>query len=184
MKTTYEKTVTLEHDESLFKINKDNGEMKEVITRPNNIPTDSEVFEPQAIFRKDYTNSWKFLEIHLSDIEFRVAWRLAVEARANTNSLEPLDDETTIPELMEVMGVSKNKVKPILAKLWDIGVFGRFEVKDKNKPYTKYWVLNPYLSFSGKLIKSDIAGLFSGTHLAAAFYNPDYQYKYLRGKKR
>ena len=69
-------------------------------------------------------------------------------AKANTNSLEPLNDTSTIPELMEFLQVSKNKVNPILKKLFNLGVYGKFEFVDAEKGYTKYWLLNPYLSFS------------------------------------
>jgi hypothetical protein len=50
-----------------------------------------------------------------------------------------------------------------------LGVYGKFEIVDMKKGYTKYWLFNPYLSFSGKLINSDIAELFSGTRIASAY---------------
>ena len=173
----YTTQVKLNHNEVPAKINMETGEVLTISKRHNNIPEGKEVFEPTAIFRKDYTNSWKFLNKYLTALEFKVAHTIALMARANTNSLEPLNDETTIPQLMEILGVSKNKVKPILDKLWDLGVYGKFEIKEVNKPYTKYWVLNPYLSFSGKLISSDIATMFRNTHIAKAFYDEEYSYK-------
>lgn len=138
------------------------------------IPEDHELFEPKASFRKDYTNSWMFLERVLKPIEFKAAFALALKAKANTNSLEPLNDDTAKSELMAILGVSKNMVNPILEKLYILGVYGRFDVYEVNKPYTKYWVFNPYLSFQGKLLKSDIALLFKNTHCARAFYDPEY----------
>lgn len=173
-KYDYKQEVELKHNESLLKMDNNTGEIKEVNKKKNNIPEGKEVFEPNAVFRKDYTNSWNFLRRILTPLEFKAAFTLAMMAKANTNSLEPLNDDTTIPELMEILDMSKNKVRPILEKLWNLGVYGKFEVKQADKPYTKYWVLNPYLSFSGKIINSDIAGLFRGTHIAKAFSNPEY----------
>lgn len=173
----YTAEYNLEHNEVPAKVNVETGETTTFMKRPNNIPEGKRVFEPDALFRKDYTNSWKFLEKNLKPIEFKAAFALAFKAKANTNSLEPLNDSTTIPQLMEILGLSKNVVKPLLKKLWEIGVYGKFEVAEVGKPYTKYWILNPYLSFSGKLIDSDIAELFSKTHIAKAFKDPNYTIK-------
>lgn len=174
-KYDYTTEIKLKHNELPAKINLETGEVKQIEKRTNNLPEGSIVFEPTAIFRKDYTNSWRFLEKQLKPIEFKVAYSLALLAKANTNSLEPLNDNTTIPELMEILKVSKNVVKPILQKLFSLGVYGKFDVVDVDKGYTKYWIFNPYLSFSGRLLKSDIASLFKGTHCAKAFANPDYK---------
>lgn len=184
MKTTYEKTVHLEHNESLLKLDNITGDISPIKHRPNNIPIDSEVWLPNAIFQKDYTNSWRFLDKHLSAIEMKAAKSLAIRAKAFTNSLQPLDDETTIPELMLVLGLGKNSVTPVLAKLFDIGVYGRFHVKNWDIPYTCYWLLNPYLTFNGKISKYSISSLFADTHIAKAFYNPNYEYKYIKSKTK
>ena len=173
----YTQTIKLKDNELPAKINVETGEVKEVDHKKNNVPEGKEVFQPNAFFRKDYTNSWKFLNKYLTPIEFKAAHTLAMMAKANTNSLEPINDDTTLKELMEVLNVSINKVKPILNKLWDLGVYGKFDVKEVDKPYTKYWIFNPYLSFSGKLINSDISNLFKGTHCAKAFYDTEYVYR-------
>ena len=171
MKDKYRVNVSLQQNEVAAKINKETGEIKEVRTGYNNIPDDREIFEPQALFKKDYTQSWKYLFNNLSALEFKAAYSLALMAKANTNSLEPLSDETTYQELSKILKVGKNKVDKVLKRLFEIGVYGRFEVYDKNKPYTKFWLLNPYLSFDGKLIRSDIANLFKGTEIALNFKN-------------
>ena len=164
-------TAKIKHHESILKRDNHTGEIQEVIEsrKPNNIPEGKEVFEPDALFHKTYNKSWEYLNEKLNAIEMKAAMSLALRAKANTNSLEPLDDETTIPELIEVLHVSKNRVKSVLAKLWDLGVYGRFDIKEANKPYTKYWILNPYLAFSGKLINSDISHLFRNTKIAIEF---------------
>lgn len=175
-KDTYKYEFNLPHNCGPAMINKETGLTSEIAVRPNNIPEDKEIFEPKGTFKKDYTNSWKFLDKHLTPLEYKAAHTLAMMAKANTNSLEPLNDETTLKELMEILNVSINKVKPILAQLFEFGVYGKFQVKEAHIPYTKYWVFNPYLSFSGKIINSDISNLFRKTHCAKAFYDKDYVY--------
>ena len=65
--------------------------------------------------------------------------------------------------------IGRNKVSPLFNKLFKLGVYAKFEAYKPDVPYTKYWILNPYLSFSGKLIHSDIARLFIGTIIEKEF---------------
>ena len=173
MKKDYTITVNLKHNESAAKINKETGEIKELSNGVNNIPEGKEIFEPKALFKKDYTKSWQYLCDKLSAIEFKAAMKLALKAKANTNSLEPLGEDTTYQDLSLYLGVSINVVNRVVDKLFKIGVYGKFEVYDKTKPYTRFWILNPYLSFDGRIIHSDIAELFKGTEIALHFHSKD-----------
>ena len=168
-----EKKVKLNYNESLYKINDDTMEVKEIKDKPNNIPEGKQIFEPKAVFRKDYTKSWKYLQDKLTPLEMSAAMALALMAKANTNSLEPINDETGVRELSEKINVSVNKVTPVLIKLFELGVYAKFTVAQIDSPYKKFWILNPYLSFSGKLINSDIARLFKGTKIEVHFHTPD-----------
>jgi len=169
----YKKELKLKHNELPAIVDAETGEVTIVKERKNNIPDGKEVFQPDGFFKKDYSNSWKFLNNNLSPLEYKCAHTLALMAKANTNSLEPLNDDTTLLELMEVLGVSINKVKPILKKLWELGVYGKFEVKDADKPYTKYWIFNPYLSCSEEFVfTKEIDDLFKKT----LFFNKDLDY--------
>lgn len=171
----YEVTTRLHHNESLYKTDKDTGDMIEVKHRKNNIPDGSIIFEPDGEFKKMYVESWNFLATRLSKYEISIVQQLVFMAQMNTNSLEPLSEETTIQELSVKFEMGKNQVTRVFKKLYELGVYGRFNVYNVTKPYTKFWVLNPYLAFAGKLIKSDIASLFSGTLVAQA---------YLKAKKK
>jgi hypothetical protein len=51
------------------------------------------------------------------------------------------------------------------------------EINKVDEPYKKYWIINPYLSFSGQVIKSDVRHLFQGTHISKAFNDPLYKYR-------
>lgn len=170
----YTVEVGLTHNESAATVDLETGEINIQSVKVNNVPEDCIVFEPDAFGKKHYTTSWNYLKSETSNIEFAAAIRLSLMAKDNTNSLEPLDDNTTVENLVKVLGVSKNKVNSVLGKLFNLGVYGKFEVVDAEKGYTKYWLFNPFLSFSDKIIKSDIANLFKGTKVALAFYNPDY----------
>lgn len=170
MNNTRVEVVKLQHHEVPAKLDMETGSFEEIKKRSDNIPSDKEVWLSEATFTKTYNPSWKFLRAVLTPLEYTVAHTLALMAKANTNSLEPLNDDTTIPELIEVLGVSKNKVRPILNRLFSLGVYARFEVARKDVPYTKFWILNPYLSFFGKLISSDIANLFKGTIIEKEYH--------------
>ena len=177
-KQKYKKEVSVFHDEVLLAVNQETGEIRDLPQRKNNIPKDSTLIDSKALFKKHYQNSWFFLKEVLTPIEYKAAHTLAMMAKSNTNSLEPLNDESTLKELMQVLNMSINKVKPILNKLFDLGVYGKFEVYKPERPYTKSWIFNPYLSFAGRIIKSDIAELFVGTHCEKAFHDEDYTFKY------
>lgn len=165
----YNTTIKLKDNERAAKVNIETGEVNVVSSKNNNIPDGKERFESAANFHKLYPKSWKFLKARLTTLEFNVAFELALMAKANTNSLEPLNDETTVNQLVERFNIGRNKVTPLFNKLFRLGVYAKFEVYDVTKPYTKYWILNPYLMFTGKIIESDIANLFRGTEIAISF---------------
>lgn len=171
MKDYYEKTAKLRHHEKLAKIDTWTGEVKEIADRPNNIPKDKQFFgKEETEWKKSFTPSWDFLETVLSDLELRVTMKLCRLAKMNTNSLEPLSDETTQMEIAKVFNIDRRKAKLLFEKLHQLGIYAKFDIVKENVPYTKYWILNPYLSFGGKMINSDIATLFEGTKLTNEYY--------------
>lgn len=175
LKTKYRTEFNLNHNEAPAKINLETGEVKALNKRPNNLPKGKIVFQKDSIFKKEYPNGWKFLAKYLTPVEYMIAHRLGAMAKANTNSLEPLDDNTTMVQLMEIFEVSKNVINPILKKLHSLGVYGKFDVVREDKPYTKFWVFNPFLLFSGKTTDDSIAALFEGTRCERAHHDPNYE---------
>jgi putative ribosome biogenesis GTPase RsgA len=158
--------VKLNDNEIISKTNVETGEIKDIYKRPNNLAKARvEQFKPKSIFTKQYTVAWNYLEKVLSTAEYKMAHRMCVMAKMNTNSLEPLNDNTAMIELSEYFNVSRNHVKHMLDNLFKHGVFAKFELVKEDCEYTKYWILNPFLSFSGNVIKSDIAELFVGTKI-------------------
>lgn len=171
MKDKYIETIVLNHNELPATVNQETGEVKVKQKRKSNLPKGKIVFEPEGIFKKDYSKTWKWLKLQLSPFEFYVAFELALMAKANTNSLEPLNDDTTVNQLVDKFQISRNKVNPLFKKLFNLGVYGKFEVANRDVEFKKYWILNPYLTFSGRLIDSDIANLFKGTKIAIYFHS-------------
>jgi hypothetical protein len=172
-KSQYTTEVNLYHHEIPAAISMHTGEIRSTQNnKKNNVPAGKEIFQPDSLFVKRYHHSWFFLKRYLTAQEYRVADTLAYLAKANTNSLEPLNDATAVSEIMKILDISINTVTPILKKLFGLGVYGKFEAAKVGAPYTRYWVFNPYLSFMGKIIDSSISELFKGTHCEIAHHNP------------
>lgn len=168
----YKAVLNLNHNERPAIINSETGEVRVEPIRPNNIPDGKQTWGiNEKGWRKSLDYSWDYLDEVLTDLELRVALRLSRMAKLNTNSLEPLNDETTQQEISEIFNIDRRKSKLLFNKLHSFGVYGKFDVVREDVPYTKFWILNPYLSFGGKLIGSDIARLFLGTKVTNAYYS-------------
>lgn len=163
---SYKKEIELEHNEIPAKVNIETGEIK-TIGSPQG-QTDSTVakFNLMPNYQRRYPEAWALLKTQTTDAEYKVADKLALMAKAYTNSLIPLNDDTTAKALSEVLEVSVNRVNQYIKKLFRLGVIGKFEVYNHNEVYTKYWVFNPYLVFNGNVIKKDTVTLFDGTTYA------------------
>jgi hypothetical protein len=162
----YKQEINLAHEEVAAKVNLTTGELQILKKQVNNLPDGKVPFgKDEKYWRKSFDPSWDFLETVLSDLELRVVQKLCRMAKMNTNSLEPLNDETTQIEISEQFNIDRRKAKSLFKKFHDLGIYGKFDVVREGQEYTKFWILNPYLSFGGKLIHSDIAKLFEGTKL-------------------
>lgn len=164
----YTKTIELEHDERAAKVNVDTGEIKLVHTPDPKFTRnkDQVSFKPDELFAKSYTRAWKLLETQTTNKEFLIACKLGMKALPFNNCLKPLSDETTIRELAEEFGISTRDVDKVFDKLFKLGVYGKWEVAQQDKPFKKFWVFNPYLSFNGKTIDRSVADFFKGTFYA------------------
>jgi hypothetical protein len=171
MDKVYRDSIDLKKGEVVAAHNPVTGRTRIKRDRPNQLPDGKQPFGVEEKgWRKSFDHSWDYLEEVLTDLELRVVQRLCRMAKMNTNSLEPLDDETTQLEIAEIFSIDRRKALKMFQKFFDLGVYGRFTVKKEHIPYTKYWILNPYLSFGGKLIHSDIAELYKGTKLTNEYY--------------
>ena len=163
----YRPNLLLKDNEIPAAINADTGEMREVKRgRPRNPNVES--VESTLRFTRQYVKSWQWLRANVSSIAYLVAQDMALMAKPITNSLEPLNGETTIAELATRFQVDRRKVKSVLEELFQAGVYAGFEVYEAERKHTKYWVLNPELSFSGAVRDVSIMPLFRNTRLSKA----------------
>lgn len=160
MDNKYKKTINLKHDEIAAKINARTGEVFELVSRSNNLPSNKEIFFKQGTFVKHYDKAWDLLLSQLSDVELRVVLKMSRLARMNSNSLAPLDNDTSERALASEFQVNRRIVGKTFRKLYSLGVYGSFKFTDANSEEKEYWVLNPYISFKGKTINKGIADLF------------------------
>lgn len=161
----YEKTVKLRDNETLQKVNIETGEIVDLPSSPE--PRNGMLkFDLMSSYSRRNTKAWVLLASQTNDKEYIVANKLADMARAYTSSLIPLTPDSTVSEMYSILGEDRRKISGIIDKLFRLGVIGKFEVYDKNELHHNYWIFNPYLSFNGKVIKSDVATLFSGTFYA------------------
>jgi hypothetical protein len=163
--------INLKDSEILGKFDKETGEFTEVKVRPNNIPANKEKFDYDHAFTKSYEKSWLFLVDKLKPHELKIAIKMASMTEWATNSLAPLDDNVQLKQLSEMFGVGINQVKMTFERLMDIGVYASFRYGHYKRGIVTEWVFNPFISFKGKLLDSDLKNLFLNTPVAKHFYS-------------
>lgn len=170
----YNQTAKLQDNEVLQKVNKETGEVTEVpFPRKRNPNIDR---HDPGTYTKHFSLAWKTLYTQTTKYEYAIAAKMSTKIRMITNSLEPLSDETTLQQLSNEFGVSMGKVKATFEKLFNLGVYGKFEVVDwENEEFRhkRYWVFNPFLSCNGNSIDNRSKGLFSKTLYAQLYKKED-----------
>lgn len=163
----YEKTFKLRDNEIPAKVNAETGEVVELKSRPNNLPLNKVVFDG-GHFKKTFESSWDYLLKKLSPVELKIVVQMSQMARMNSNSLNPLNNETSMSKIAETFNVDRRKVNTMFGKLFRLGVYAEFRFGSVDG-IKHYWVLNPYISFKGKTIDIGIADLFRETKLAELY---------------
>lgn len=164
----YEVNLKLNHNEAAAIIDKETGEVRQLPDKwlkPKSTKT-VEKFNLMKSYTRFNSAAWQLLATQIDTRTLDVAHKLAHMARAFTNSLIPLNDETTQLMLADTLKINRKYVDKCIKQLFDLGVIGKFEVTNANKQHTKYWVFNPYLAFNGKVIEKGIAALFAETTYA------------------
>lgn len=177
--STYERTIRLRHDEIAAKKNMRTGEFMEVIKRANNIPDNKELHFTTGKYAKFYNEAMNYILEVFSPIELQVIFKMVSMSSMYSNSLRPLNDNTSVADLSKTFGIHRNNVKRILDKVKSHGVYAVFEVDNapisfdpndistfnKESRQVDYWVLNPFIVFRGKTIDSALVDLFRNTKL-------------------
>ena len=169
-KKGYNVTLDVAHNEQVATVNTETGEVNVIDTKQQRktYKGDPEVvlFEPDALFSKTFPVGWKWLYFNTKPVEYKVASYLALKAQPVTNSLKPLGDDMTIRDIANELGIGVGSVKYVIDRLFQLGVFGKFEVVNSKREHTKYWVFNPYLMFTGRYLKASVWELFKDTTIA------------------
>lgn len=163
---SYNASANLNDNEKLAKINIETGEIKEINISATRKPRDKSMdyFNSKNVYQRYFTKAWGLLMTQTNDLEFRAATMLGMMAKAYTNSLEPLNPDSTAKELSDYLHIDRRLVLGVMTKLEKLGVIGTFGVYNRNEVYQGFWIFNPYLSFNGKIIKKDVDVLFKDTY--------------------
>jgi hypothetical protein len=69
-------------------------------------------------------------------------------------------------KLGKYFNMSDKSIKKVLDKLFQEGVYGKWEVVNADYVHTKYWAFNPYLGYNGSGVHYMTKNLFSHTMIA------------------
>jgi len=166
----YEFNLQLKHNEAPAKIDKETGEYIEV--KPKKPLPENKTIFPMNEFTKLNLEVIPFLSSELNHNEMSIIYQMIALTEYNTNSLEPLSNETSLKELSERFKIGINQVKKYFQHLYDLGVYAQFKVCKEDRK--EFWILNPYIAFRGKLIEDSIHDNFKGTRIE----------KYIRSNKK
>jgi biotin operon repressor len=131
--------------------------------RPNNLPNGKQFYDTKEEFYKGYVKADNVLLSLLTPLEYRVVSIMRMKSKMNTNSLDPLSDESSLTDIATQLNIHRNSVNKIISRLRELGIFATFEVTNQYGQRIKSWILNPVISFKGKTISTEIIGLFSDT---------------------
>lgn len=159
----YTREVKLKHDEIAASINIETGEIKELSRRPNNLPDGKS--------KLDYSNfsiinneMLRVLFNECSALEIKVILHMVYMSEFATNSLKPLSDETSYRELSKIFNIDDKTVKNLLTRLKYLGVYLQLNITEVDGA-KEYWVLNPYISWKGKLKSDSLFITFANTRI-------------------
>lgn len=156
----YNTTLTLNHNEVPAKVNTETGETT-TFEKPKQQLPDGYSKLKYTDFSIVNNLTIKKLGDILNNEELGVIFHMVSISDFNSNSLNPLSDELSIRDKAQILRIGKNKVKSICDRLFKLGVYLSIKVyEDQEK---EYWVLNPYISWRGRLVKDSIFEHFKET---------------------
>jgi len=164
----YEQTIKLRHDERPAKVNERTGEVRVIRRAINNLPKGKTILK-QENFAKVNVKTIPYLIEECSKVELAIILQMVGKAEFNTNSLKPLSNDTTVRDLSEEFNISKNDVKRTFEHLYNLGVYASLKIcKGDSK---EVWILNPYISFKGKLADDALVANFRDTKIGIAYHS-------------
>lgn len=159
----YTQTIKLKDNELPAKINVETGEVKDVDHKKNNIPEGKSKlnYDNFSIINNDML---KVLLEECSTTEIKIILHMIYMSNFNSNSLTPLNNETSNSELSRVFNINDKTVKTVFEKLKFLGVYLQLNITEIDGA-KEYWVLNPYISWKGKLKSDSLFLTFKNTRI-------------------
>ena len=160
----YHQNIKLEDNEQAFKVNVETGDVKELPFRKNNIPIDKEKLKYNEFVILNKKMQYLIHNNVITHEENSVLMMLSHMTEIGTNSLDPISLETNYVQWGEYVNLDRRKIKTIREKLFKIGAIASFRYfSDRRQKEVEMLILNPIVSFRGRLIPKDISMLFRDT---------------------
>lgn len=163
MADTYTTSVTLKHNQKPAYEDMETGEYKTLTRRPANIPVGMQKLKYKS-FSILNGNFIPKVGHFFSNEELGVIFHMISIADFNTNSMKPLCDDLSIRDKAVYLNIKKDKVKVITDKLFKMGVYLSIKVYENEEK--EYWVLNPNISWKGRLVQDSIFLHFQETAIS------------------
>ena len=159
----YTTEVRLNHNEVPAKINMETGEILPIKKRPNNIPEGKSKldYDNFSIINNDML---RVLFDECNGSEIKVILHMVYMSEFGNNSLKPLNDELSYRELGRIFSIDDKTIKAILNKLKHLGVYLQLNITEVDGA-KEYWVLNPYISWKGKIKSDSLFHTFANTRI-------------------
>lgn len=159
----YTTNLRLKHNEIPAKVDIDTGEVLTINRRPNNFPDGKSKLDYEE-FGMINIKMLRVLREECSRTEISIIMHMVDLSEFGTNSLRPLNDETSYRELGKVFDLDHKTIKDIFVKLKYLGVYLQLNITEVDGA-KEYWVLNPYISWKGRLKTDSLFITFANTRI-------------------
>ena len=160
----YTTQVKLNHNEVPAKINMETGEVLTISKRHNNIPDGKSKLDYDRFHIKNDKLSNLVKNGILTHEENSIISLMCSMSEMGTNALKPLTDDTNLILLADHFSINRHKVGRVLERLRTLGVFLQIRYfSDSQQKDVSYWVLNPNISWKGRLKDDSMFAHFSDT---------------------
>jgi reverse gyrase len=166
---SYTREITLDDNEIPAKVNVETGELTTLKPkRKTKLPKGKSKLNYKT-FQIVNAEASKLLISGLTKEELGLVYVMIQMSEYNSNSLDPLTDETSMVKLSEHFGVDRERIGKLLKRLFEAGVYNTYTYFSAtyNRKVTS-WVLSPYVSWRGKTVDDSLFEHFKDTNLAKA----------------
>lgn len=160
----YTQNLKLKHNEVPAKIDMETGEVITISRRVNNLPEGKSKLDYDRFHIKNDNLSNLVRNGIITHEENSIISLMCSMAEMGTNALKPITDETSLLLLADEFSVNRNRIGKVIERLRTLGVFLqiRYFSHSQQKDVT-YWVLNPNISWKGRLKDDSIFNHFHDT---------------------